>query len=372
MVGVVLYKNTSNGSYRYVRITFFDGKYYNDIDIDKPYISYTIDTTDKRIINTKCSEDKKPPYVRLSVLYKVFDKSILYLNENQDVTQVYFKESDDTVEFKINSYSGGICTLPDYNNLHTRNGTYFLCGDSNQPKHPVLYNDIFCVAANFAANKFLDITNKLYYYACGTIYIDAGIMFNAIHSKHALKKALSYYPGYYRFIDKIHKNKFCVKSSGHMPFIIPTALHEEFQRSDVRTEHSRMIETYRLTQVIIYEELKKCCTSRIFNVDTVNALINLYFNDTVIKALNECCNVFFDFGDTLKAWCYFPKDFKLEFITAYEYLTYVNFADVREEIQKSCNARRKNFRLESGLPSPIAINCFGKCFFDFNDTKVSE
>lgn len=370
MVGVVLYKNTSNGSYRYMRITFFDGRYYNDIDIDKPYISYTVDITDKNITDIKCSEMKKPPFVRLSVLYNVFDKAIVYLDKNRHATRAYFKVLENSVEFKTSSHSSGICTLPDYNNLYVGYGAYFLCGDSNQPKHHILYNDIFCIGANFAANRFLGFTGKLYFYACGTIYIDAGIMFNSFHSKHALKKALSYYPGYYRLIRKIHK--FCTKSVGHIPYKIPNVPPEEFQRSDIRTEYSRTIEAYRLTQVTIYEELKKSCTSRVFNVDTVNSLINLYYNDAIVKALNECCNVFFDFGDTLKAWCYYPKDFKLEYLTAGEFLDYVNLVNRREKILESGNIRRKNFRLESKLPSPIAINRFGKCFFDLNDKNVSE
>lgn len=366
MIGVILLKDTSNGSYRYIRITAYHGKYYSDMDIDKPYMSYTIDTVNRSITDKVFDKSKEPPYFRLTLIYKVYDEARKYLLNNPLVTQLLFKCDGSSVEFKPNSYVPGISTVPDYINQYVRTGTYFLCGGTkNQPKRSILFNDVFCNLANYAVDNFLKISNKIYYPTGGSVYIDVGIMFNRISSRLAFKKALSEYGGAYKLLCKLHNKHLCTKTVGQLPLLLNKKKIPDFQYCTSDEPRAKLIELYRKSYTEAYCAVLKYKNFRVFNSNAAKGLINLCFDKTLLEITDKCCTEFCRYGEKLRKWGYYPEEFNFDYITSNELLLSEFGSEEIDRIAKLCSRRGKIYRLQSKLPAPLVISCFGECFFDF-------
>lgn len=364
MVGVILLKNTTDGSYRYVRITAYDGKYYSDMDIDKPYSTYTVDAVQKCVSDRFLSCDESPK-LRLGEVNYIFEQSRQYFLKYPYATQLLFKYDGNSVEFKINSMSAGVCEIPDFVNLFLQTGTYFLCGGlQDKIRYTTLNASILCDAVNFAVNKCFGISNRLFYYSCGYIYVDVGIMFNRFYSRIALKRCVRKYKGAYSTLKKLYFNETCSKTDGNMGMFCFDKKYEQFQHCPSLETFADLIETYREVMTFSYDILKKHMRHRILTLFSVNCIFELCFNQTLIAKTEKCGNRFLSYGEQLKEWGYYPKDFNFEYISADEFMLGVVDAQTRERLGKLTKERSKNYRMSEKFPTPKFIDCFGKCFFD--------
>lgn len=362
MVGVILIKDTETGSYRNIRITVCRGSHYTDIDLFGSYATYTLDIVTREILHRHASDDSAPR-LTLFELYTIADAAHKYLYDNLRATQLWFKWQDAKPVFKTVSAAEGVYSLPDLHNMYTQSAIYVICKNPGENEGPVftpLTGSVICSALNFAACKVLSAPVKLYYYSGGAIYADVGVFLKTPFLRYHLKKSMDDWLKCSKLLFELYRESgkaaFSKVPSISFSGLKPLRQKRENDNYDATGAlRTAKIQTYGLFNDV----LGKSKSMR----RVIDAFIRMPYDENFLEIIYEAKESFLQLGERLVEYGYLTEEKYIEFYTEDELVLSARSAALRSRLPDTAASRLKNYRLQSKLPPPHLIDCFGKAIY---------
>lgn len=359
MVGIILLKNTENGSYRYFRITVCEGEHYSDISTDNPFITYEFDFLKRCINSVFRSENSENLYFPLADLYRIYDGAVTYLFNHTEAVQLLFKYREGHADFKINSTSEGVFQVPDYSNLFRKQGLYLLCGGIDERISP-FEGSVLCGICNCAVESVFNGANRIFYYCCGDMYADVSLFLRRRLSKRLLRLAMTNEKGLYKSVCEIYKKSGCIKARREIPHTLRMKEIKNFDFADAGDTPSHLIEVYRYAKFSAQKYLQSSFENGFLNSKYVRKLFELPHDSRITELARKCCDEFVSCSEKLSLYGYFENPELIKYTDVNLLLTSFADANARSRLNFTATCSKKNYRLISAVPPPEIVDCFGR------------
>ena len=339
MVGVAILKDFETGSYERIRLTFFEGHSFEDIDRGRDFVSCVVNPVTRKIVFDHGDLRRKP------TAKEIFDvcRHVRELwMENEYATIVRFTQNYGDIKLRLVSEKLGVYGIPDKYSLFGRKHidvSELVCDVRDRD---ILYISALCEALNFGVESLFNVNYPMFFYASGGIYVNVFLCESCLGERFALPKELvglrRHATKYYRSIIKKRKINFAKQA-------------ESSPHPETAYDIIRQFRYYKCA--VMKYVLEKGLASKEFILQLPQ--------DSHIE---ELTSVFYmsacDFLEGLEG--YFSAPSHVRYITVNDMLVLVSASSYRERIARKARAASINYKFQSKLPCPTYYDSHGRAY----------
>lgn len=344
MVGVAILKDFETGSYEKIRLTFYEGQTFEDIDRGKEFVSCTADYGKRKIVYDYGGLRHNPTSRQV---FEICRRVRELWMDNEYITIVRFVYVHGEIRLRNVSEKLGVYDFPDKYSLFESGHTdvYKLVCDVRD--RDILYISAMCEALNFGVESLFNVNYPMYFYASCGIYVNV-FLYEACLEKRLVcpkevrssgRKAVKYY----RFLIKKRK---------------PISSIEQQINPASGTRHE-IITDYREYKYKVMEYMMQ-------NYPNANDFIINLPSDPFVATLTErFYNNACDFLRSMEG--YFHAASHVRYITPTDMLSLVSSSAERDRIVCRSRAASANFKFQSKLPCPKFYDSRGRAYTGKDD-----